>query len=138
MENIWVYWSMLAIFLPCFLIKIWADLNSKFGVIIFLKIHHADDKTVEELKKCFKNAKCENVREFELNVTKNSAISYQEKPFNYNKALWISFESESHHDFIKPRITQRISDDKLVDSFDILSIKHMSLHRFLRFFKVSF
>ena len=77
-----IYLAMLAVFLPCFVLKVWSgrkafskmifkrkyfqDIRSKHGLIIFFKFNEDTnvEQKIEQLKKCFRHAECITKRDF--------------------------------------------------------------------------
>ena len=106
-------------------------IKSKVGMLIFLKVAdgHVVNDTVNDLKKCFKNGKCEIFKHYHCEpVFTDNTFSLP----SYQSILWLNCEGQSHLEYIRPLIRKRLQQEPKLDSFDIYSVKNVAIQKLVQ------
>ena len=89
--NLKLYGILTAIFIPFLAIKIWTDLKSKFGILIFLKFNDRSKigEALVEIRKCFEKGSCVIFREYkQVKIEKYEFLRELSKYKSYSHILW--------------------------------------------------
>ncbi|CBY19767.1 unnamed protein product [Oikopleura dioica] len=131
--NLKLYGILAAIFIPFLAIKIWTDLKSKFGILIFLKFNDRSKigEALVEMRKCFEKGSCVIYREYkQVKIEKYEFLRETSKYKSYSHILWLHCESESHLDYILPKIKQRLNNDPHLQKSETMKLKDIGLAHF--------
>ena len=96
--NLKLYGILTAIFIPFLAIKIWTDLKSKFGILIFLKFNDRSKigEALVEMRKCFEKGSCVIYREYkQIKIEKYEFLRETSKYKSYSHILWERFKKKS-------------------------------------------